>query len=122
MDILNILSQPITQFVGIIGIVAALQRSGIDVGALFKALVGIKQSTTETIDFDNRAALQQLMTSMETLSGHYNHETTELLTNIRDSLGALNTMLMSNFQAIHSTHDEWNRRGIPTEDCKSTKK
>lgn len=112
MGWLALLQQPITQLVAILGIVAGLQKAGVDVAGLFKVLFGIKQGPVEQVDFDNRTALQQLLNQMETLSGHFNHETTELLTEIRDSL-------KENFARINAKHDEWDRRGIPTEDCKN---
>ncbi len=114
MHWLEFLQQPITQITAIVAVIAALQKAGVDVGALFKALFGIKQTPVENIDFDNRTALQQLLTQMEKLSGYYNHTTTELLTEIRDSL-------KENFAEIHAKHSEWDRRGIPTEDCNNKK-
>lgn len=121
MDFLSLLQQPITQIAAVVAVVAGLQKAGVDVGALFKALFGMKQSPTEKVDFDNRTALQQLLDQMQILSGHYNHDTTELLTEIRDSLKGIGMQLTSNFTAIHAKHDEWDRRGIPTEDCKKNK-
>ncbi len=119
----TLLSQPLAQIAAIAGVVVGLQKYGIDVVGVIKTLFTDKKNLAQTTpDFDNRTALQSLMTQMETLSGHYNHDTTALLTEIRDSLTTLGTQLTANFTAIHSKHDEWDRRGIPTEDCKSNKK
>lgn len=121
MEFWQLLEQPITQIAAVVAVVAGLQKAGIDVGALFKALFGIKQSPIEKVDFDNRTAMQQLLDQMTILSGHYNHDTTALLTEIRDSLKGIGFQLNTNFTAIHAKHDEWDRRGIPTEDCKNKK-
>lgn len=111
MPWLDFLQQPITQLVGLVALVVALQKMGIDVWGLARMVLSSK-STTDTIDFDNRNVMQQLLTQMETLSGHFNHETTQLLTEIRDTL-------KENFAIIHAKHDEWDRRGIPTADSKN---
>lgn len=63
---------------------------------------------------DNRNAMQPLLSEMEELKLHYNHETTDLLTEIRDEL-------RRGFGEIRTKHSEWDRFGVPTRDCEKNK-
>lgn len=77
---------------------------------------GIKVGNTrEDVKADNRNALQPLLTEMETLSEHFNHATTDLLTEIRDEL-------RRGLGEINNKHSEWERFGIPTRECKKQTK
>lgn len=69
---------------------------------------------TKEVMADNRNALQPLLSKMDELlgnqgqlAGHFNHETTELLTEIRDGIVRLN-----------QKHDNYEIIGIKTRDCK----
>lgn len=60
-------------------------------------------------DISNRQTdlMQQVLGAMGTLSQHYNHETTDLLTDIRDGI-----------REIIQKQNEWERFGIPTRESK----
>lgn len=80
-----------------------------------------KRNEVEELVAEFRNSLQGYQMGLDELSQYANHETTEhttLLREIRDSLNQNTEMMRSNFQAIHGKHDEWDRRGIPTADCK----
>lgn len=86
--LLSLLSQPITQLGAIVAIGAALQKYGIDVkGALRGALGG--DVDRQTIDADNRNVSQILLTQMQELSAHFNHETTDNQKRIETGLDKL---------------------------------
>lgn len=81
---------------------------------------GGDRSAGEEIVAEVRNITQGFQSSLDYLGQYANHETTEhteILREIRDGLRANTDMMRTNFQLIHSTHDEWNRRGIPVE-CK----
>lgn len=82
-----ILSQPIVQICGLIGSLVALQRSGLNVIGAVQSFFGIEPK--EAIH-DNRNVMQAILTQMEVLSLHFNHETTE---NQDKILGKLEEML-----------------------------
>lgn len=83
-----ILSSPWSLFIILIG-AAIAQKSGLDVVGSIKWFFDQKDTQKE-VDADNRNALQPLMSRMDELSLHYNHETTEKLTALEAS--ALKTL------------------------------
>lgn len=100
-----------TQLSALAGVLVGLQKYGFDIRGALRGALGLEKETKE-IDADNRNAMQPLMLKMDELAQYANHDTTALLTEIRDSL-------RENFLAIRQKHDEWDRRGIPTADCKN---
>lgn len=63
----------------------------------------------EKKDLRETAVLQGLFGEMRTLSQHFNHDTSKVLEEIRDTL-------KDNFKEIHGKHAEWDKYGIKT-DC-----
>lgn len=55
--------------------------------------------------------IKEMMGLMRGLQEHYNHETTELLQKISDGIGLL-----------VQKHNEWEKYGIPTRECKEGEK
>lgn len=77
----QILSQPITQGGGVIGILIFLhKREIIDFNAILQRV--FSSDTKETTATD-RNGQQALLSQMELLSQHFNHETTGLLQELR---------------------------------------
>lgn len=64
------------------------------------------ENAKDEVMADNRNAMQPLLSEMESLSAHYNHETTDLLKDIRDGI-----------RQINAKHNEWDKYGINTRDC-----
>lgn len=77
MEWVSFLSQPITQITALVALISALQKSGVDVIGFIKWLFA-RAGRTESAerDADVRNALQPLLSQMEELSLHFNHETT----------------------------------------------
>lgn len=101
MNILSeIINVPILQALGVVLVIAAAERMGIPLVTMLRSLMKLSGNGLEK--------------KVDQLNTHFNHETTELLTEIRDSL-------KENFNTIHTKHSEWDRRGIPTEDCQKNK-
>lgn len=95
MELLTIFSQPITQVGVLVIALVGLKKAGVDVPALFRALFG-SANTVKEVDADNRnvaqtmlSQMQLLFAEMQTLSGHFNHETTDELVGIRTALEKL---------------------------------
>lgn len=90
--LLALLSQPLTQLGGLIGVLYALQKAGIDVKGAISGGLGVKANNHE-IDADNRSAMQALLSKLQTdmseLSLHFNHETTDNQKNIQDGIGKI---------------------------------
>lgn len=124
---LSILSQPITQVGGIIGIASLLHKAGIVDMRKFlqKVVASLASESTREINADTRDALQttlsKLQQDMLRLSNYYNHDTTKLLNDLVEETRRTNELLRENFAEIHAKHSEWDRRGIPTEDCRNRK-
>jgi UDP-3-O-acyl-N-acetylglucosamine deacetylase len=76
MEWLTILSQPIVQVGGILGVMYSLDKAGFNVKGAVKSFIGINSGVTE-VNADTRNALQPLLSEMEKLSLHFNHETTD---------------------------------------------
>lgn len=77
----------------------------------------MRTGVTKEVRHNTLDALQPLMLKMDELlgsqgelAGHYNHETTELLTEIRDGIVKLN-----------QKHENYEVIGIKTRDCSSRK-
>lgn len=76
-EFLSILSQPITQLGGIVGIMVLLQKRGIDIGGIIRSFLGIRDAdTAKETDATTRDVLQTMVFQMSELSNHFNHETT----------------------------------------------
>lgn len=88
MDLAAFLSQPITQIGGLVAVLVALQKYGVDVRAVFKAALGI-DSGVKDVNSDFRNALQPLLTQMESLAQYANHDTTEGLKAVKEVLSKL---------------------------------
>lgn len=67
--------------------------------------VGIEEQISEVVRISGQ------------LAEHYNHETTGLLTEMRDLLTKLN----SGLEKLHQQNSEWEKFGIPTRECKMEK-
>lgn len=106
-ELSTILSQPITQIATLITVFGLLQKYGIDVAGFFKWLFQSKDGQDNS---DVQDTLQSLFKEMESLRMYANHNTTELLEQIRDTL-------KDGFSSINTKHAEWDKYGINTRDC-----
>lgn len=72
---------------GFVGVIVFLQKRGVDVGALFRSFLGIRAaSTAGENDANLRKDFQKLLTAMEVLTKHFNHETTSELGDLREGI------------------------------------
>lgn len=76
--LVTILNLPLTQLLGLVVLAGVAQKMGFDVIGLVMRFFNQKGPTKE-IDAANRNALQPLLSQMELLSDHFNHETTGAL-------------------------------------------
>lgn len=122
MEWLTLFSQPITQLGGVIALAAALQKAGIDVRGALQAALGIGgPGNVKAIDVDNRNALQPILSQMDALFAeqkslreYYNHDTTDLLTQIRDAIKAVDNGVLDTNRKL----GEFEKYGIPCRDKK----
>src|SRR3990167_6154968 len=68
---------PFVNLGGLIGLIAYIVWQDWRNGKLIRG-------GTKEVDADNRNVMQTLLSKMELLTTHFNHDTTELLTEIRD--------------------------------------
>lgn len=107
----TLLNIPILQAFGLILLIGAAERAGIPIIDFTKKVLNLKEDTVvREVNVDNRNALQVLLQQMEQLTQYANHDTTALLTEIRDNL-------KDNFTAIKNKHREWDTYGINTREC-----
>lgn len=117
--LLSLLSQPVTQLGGIVAIAMALQRYGIDVKGALRAGLGLHGDLPKEIDADNRNAMQTLLSKLENnmndlftkqneLKEYYNHTTTDILQQIRDTQQAHGSVLAD----VADTLKDMSRNGI----------
>ncbi len=93
MDWSSILSAPLS-IVGIIGIIAALQKAGIDIGGMLRSFLSVRDAeSAHEATASLRNDFQKLLSQQEVLSEHFNHETTELLQKVVDKLGEMHDCL-----------------------------
>lgn len=89
-EFLSILSQPITQLGGIVGIMVLLQKGGLDIGGIIRSFLGIRDAdTAKETDATTRNVLQTMVFQMSELSNHFNHETTASQERIEIALSKL---------------------------------
>lgn len=94
MDFLPLLNQPITQFAGFVIVLFTLQKAGVDVSGIVRALWSGKQrGAAEELSADFRNAFQPLLSEMEQLKLYANHETTAGLDLVAKSIEGLHQKL-----------------------------
>lgn len=113
----GVASIPVMQFFAVIVLVALAERVGIPVISMFKALMkmnghGPFNGSTEAI----KSLIEQVLASQAQLAGHFNHETTGLLTEIRDNTLAL-PEIHEHARASRDKLLELEKHGFPVE-CK----
>lgn len=100
-ELVTILTQPVTQIGGIVGIIVLLQKGGVDIGGLLRGFLGIREgSAAKETDTATQKTLSMMVYQMSELSNHFNHETTgqleghtEKLDSIHDGVKDINRTL-----------------------------
>lgn len=91
MEWASLLNVPLS-IAGLIGIIAALQKAGVNVGGMVRGFLEVRDAgTAKESDADMRNVLQTMVYQMSELSNHFNHETTESQIRIEKALEKLLT-------------------------------
>ena len=90
MEALNFIEQPIVQGIGVLALIAALQHAGFNMWGALASLLRLPHAGSEEGEGGNLyKTLFELHTDMQTLSQHFNHETTDNQIKIDSKLDSL---------------------------------
>ena|SRR3990167_428379 len=111
MDIFStIFNIPILQAVGVVLLIGLAERMGIPIISALKGLMKLDNTSRKDVIADNHEVVQPLLSEMENLTTHYNHEVTGLLTDIKNKLGDVHDCL----KKANNRLEEFDKYGIKT--------
>lgn len=89
MEWSSILGAPLS-IVGIIGVVAALQKAGVDIGGMLRSFLSVRDAeTAHEASASLRNDFQKLLNAQQVLAQYFNHETTNELREIKEGLSKM---------------------------------
>ena len=97
---------PLLQAIGVVVVIGLAERIGLPIISILKNILKMNgNGLKKEIDSDNRNAMQALLSQMEVLTTHFNHDTTSLLTEIRDGQVAMKDCIKKTNVKLDNMHE-----------------